>query len=327
MEEPTIEEVSAAARSIAPYLFITPTHHWRGPGLEAAMGEAASVMLKLELFQVAGSFKGRSALVNMLALDKAARARGVTTVSAGNHAVAVSWAAAVLGISAKVVIQSSANPARVALARSFGSEVIIGGDGPACFALVDRIVAEEGRTFVHPFEGRNTAIGTGTLGLEIVDAMTEIDALILPVGGGGLAGGVANVVKKLRPEIRIYGVEPEGADSMRRSFDAGSPQKIDKVSTIADSLAPPMALPFSYGLCRKNVDRLVLVDDQAICRAMLLLFNDMKLAVEPAAAATTAAITGPLREELSGKRVGTLICGTNIDAGTHAALLERARQS
>lgn len=325
MEEPKIEDVRSAARSIAPYLNMTPVHHWRGPGLDAAIGVSTSVMLKLELFQLSGSFKARGALVNLLALDEAARTRGVTAVSAGNHAIAVAWAASVLGIDAKVVMQSSANPARVALARSFGSEVIIGGDGPACFAFADRIVAEEGRTFVHPFEGRNTAIGTGTLGLELVEAMSGIDALVLPVGGGGLAGGVANVVKKLHPGIRIYGVEPEGADTMHRSFAAGSPQTIDRVSTIADSLGPPMALPFSYGLCRDNIDQLVKVDDDAICRAMLLLFDDMKLAVEPAAAATTAALTGPLRNELAGKRVGMVICGSNIDAASHAELLERAR--
>lgn len=323
MDKPTLEEVRVASRAIEPYLNRTPVLSWRAPGLQSQLADA-EVTLKLELFQQSGSFKARGALVNMLSLDDAARSRGVTAVSAGNHAIAVAWAASALGIDAKVVMQSSANPARVERARAFGAEVIIGGDGPACFALVEKIVADEGRTFVHPFEGKATAIGTGTLGLEMVDQMESLDVVILPIGGGGLAGGVANIIKALHPETTIIGVEPEGADTMHRSFAAGSPQTIAKVSTIADSLGPPMALPYSYGLCRAAVDELVMVDDDSICRSMMLMFNDLKLAVEPAAAVTTAAMTGPLRDRLKGKRVGMVVCGTNIDPTSHAKLLQRA---
>lgn len=323
METPTLEEVRAASSAIEPYLNQTPILNWRAPGLNAHLADT-EVTLKLELFQQSGSFKARGALVNMLGLNAAARARGVTAVSAGNHAIAVAWAASALGINAKVVMQSSANPARVERARAFGAEVIIGGDGPSCFALVEKIVAEEGRTFVHPFEGKATATGTGTLGLEMVDQMGALDVVILPIGGGGLAGGIATIIKALCPETKIIGVEPEGADTMHRSFAAGSPQTISKVSTIADSLAPPMALPYSFGLCRDAVDELVMVDDDAICRAMLLIFNDLKLVVEPAAAVTTAAMIGPLRDRLRGKRVGMVVCGANIDPSSHFQFLSRA---
>jgi threonine dehydratase len=318
---PSIEDARQAAVAIASFINKTPVHQWQGSKLAERIGQNTQVTLKLELFQRAGSFKTRGALLGILALDEAARARGVTAVSAGNHAIAVSYAAQALGVDAKVVMQSSANPARVAAAKAYGAEVIIGGDGPACFALAEKIVAEEGRTFIHPFEGHNVTLGTATLGIEICEQAGPLDALIIPVGGGGLASGVALMTKQLMPDCKVYGVEPAGADSMSRSFAAGEPQRLEKVETIADSLGPPMALPYSFGLCRANIDQLLTVTDDAIRSAMLLLFDEMKLAVEPAAAAGTAALLGPLCDELAGKRVGIIICGTNIDRKTHAALL------
>ena len=138
--------------------------------------------------------------------------------------------------------------------------------------------------------------------------------MIVPIGGGGLCAGVAAAVKLVRPRCLVFGVEPEGADSMRRSLAAGSPQSIDAVRTIADSLGAPYAAPYSFDVVRRNIDDLVLVDDDALRRAMLLLFASAKLAVEPAGAAATAALCGPLRERLDGKRVGLIVCGANIDA-------------
>ncbi len=164
-----------------------------------------------------------------------------------------------------------------------------------------------------------TALGTATLGLEFARQAPGLDALIVPIGGGGLAAGTASTFKLVQPDCLIYGVEPEGADSMSRSFAAGSPQTIDKVRSIADSLGAPYALPYSFALCRQNVDDIVLVDDDALRRAMGLLFAEMKLAVEPAGAAATAALLGPLRQRLQGKRVGVIVCGANIDFSTFAA--------
>ena len=161
-----------------------------------------------------------------------------------------------------------------------------------------------------------TALGTSTLGLEFAREALALDALIVPIGGGGLCAGVASAFKLVQPDCKVYGVEPEGADSMTRSFKAGSPQTIDKVRTIADSLGAPYALPYSYALCKANVDEIVLVDDAALGRAMGLLFLEIKLAVEPAGAAATAALLGPLRARLQGKRVGIIVCGANIDFAT-----------
>ena len=308
-----IGEMRATAALIAPHVLPTPIHTWRGREIEALMGPQTEVVLKLELFQHAGSFKVRGALSNMLRLPEAARSRGVTAVSAGNHAIAVAYAAAILGVSAKVVMLSTASPARVAAAQAYGAEIVMVEGGAAAFARVDEIVRLEGRAFVHPFEGRNTSLGAATLGLEFAEQAGPLDAVIVAIGGGGLASGIGSAFKQVQPGCRVFGVEPSGADSMHRSFAAGAPQTLETVATIADSLAPPMALPLSYALCRQTVDELVKVEDDALRAAMALLFREMKLVTEPAAAAALAALGGPLRDRLRGRRVGLVICGANID--------------
>jgi threonine dehydratase len=278
------------------------------------------VFLKLELFQHTGTFKPRGALAVMQALDRSALARGVTAVSAGNHAIAVAYAARVLGTTATVVMPRHANPARVAACREYGAAVELVEDIHRAFARVREIEAGEGRTFVHPFEGPLTARGTATLGLELAAQVPDLDAVIVPVGGGGLCGGVAAALKLIQPRCQVLGVEPEGADTMRRSFAAGRPEAIDAVRTIADSLGAPHAAPYSFALCRAFVDRLVTVSDEALRDAMRLLFRGMKLAVEPAGAAATAALLGPLRESLRGGRTALVVSGTNIDVATFARL-------
>jgi threonine dehydratase len=283
----------------------------------------ARVVLKLECFQYAGSFKVRGALAVMQRLTGDELRRGVTAVSAGNHAAAVAYAARALGTTAKVVMPRTANPLRVTLCREFGAEVVLTADVHEAFELSRRIEAEEGRTFVHPFEGPGIALGTGTLGLEFLRQVPDLEAVIVPIGGGGLAGGVASAVRTVAPRCAVWGVEPVGADTMSRSFAAGHPTAAGPIQTIADSLAPPYTLPYSYGLCRRYLEDIVLVDDDALCRAMYQLFQDAKLAVEPAGAASTAALLGPLRERLAGKRVGLIVCGSNIDADTYARCLVR----
>ncbi len=313
---PTLDDIRATREELGDRVRETPVWRWSGREIEKILGPAAQVFLKLELFQYGGTFKPRGALVNMLSLTPAELERGVTAVSAGNHAIAVSFAARALGSSAKVVMPKSANPARVAICRDLGGHVTLVDDVHQAFDEVDRIQKEEGRFFVHPFEGRRTVLGTATLGFELCRQVEDLDAVIIPIGGGGLAAGVATAVKLMQPRCEVFGVEPEGADSMHRSFAAGKPMAIDKVRTIADSLGAPYAKPYSFGLCRKYIDELVMIDDDAMRRTMGLLFSSMKLAVEPAAAAATAALCGPLRERLASARVGVIVCGSNIDFAT-----------
>lgn len=316
--EPTItlDEIIATQTQLRGYVYETPVWRWQADDLQAIVGSSTEVVLKLELLQQTGTFKARGALSVMLGLDDDARTRGVTTVSAGNHAIAVAYAAKLLGCSAKVVMPKSANAARVKRCRGYGAEVELVDDVGQAFARVEAIQHDEGRTFVHPFEGPRTALGTGTLGLEFINQVPDLDVVIIPVGGGGLIGGMAAAVKFVKPSCQVIGVEPEGAATMTLSLAAGSPQPIDKVRTIADSLGPPYALPYSFELGRRYVDEVVVIDDDEMRRGMALLFQSMKLAVEPAGAASTAALCGPLRRQLRGKRVGLLVCGTNIDLDT-----------
>ena len=290
----------------------------RCAALEDLLGADTQVFGKLEFLQRTGTFKARGALGVLSKFDAEQIKRGITAVSAGNHAIAAAYAARAVGASAKIVMIGSANPLRVAACKAMGGEVVMVDDVHEAFATAERIQEEEGRIFVHPFEGPDIATGTGTLGLEIVEQCPELDAVVVTIGGGGLIGGVANAIKQLRPECEVIGVEPEGADSMHRSFAAGKPQDIPKVATIADSLGAPFALPYSFALCQQNVDHLCRVSDTAIREAMGWLFTHMKIAVEPACATSTAAILGPLRERLQGKRVVSLFCGSNIDWRTFA---------
>jgi threonine dehydratase len=310
--EITHEAIAAARERIADAVLRTPVWHWRAEAIAAAVPEA-KVHLKLEALQITGSFKVRGALLWARSLDPEARARGLVAVSAGNHAIAVAWAAAVVGTTAVVVMPKTADPARVRRCAELGGDVRLTRDVHTAFAEVERIVASDGRTFVHPFEGRFPALGSATLGLEIVEDVPTVDAVIVPVGGGGLCAGVAAAIKLVRPQCEIWAVEPEGADSMHRSFAAGRPMSIEKVTTIADSLGAPHAAPYSFALCNKHVDALVKVSDDDLRRAMAVLFRDAKLAVEPAGAASTAALLGPLREQAAGRTVVPIVCGANVD--------------
>lgn len=323
---PSLQDIRDTARVLAPHLLRTPLIPWDSPTLARLLGPGTEPYLKLELFQRTGTFKARGALTWALSLTPEQKARGITAVSAGNHAIAAAYAAKAVGAPAKIVILKSANPLRLALARDLGAEIIVAADGAAGFAIADELVQKDGLTFIHPFEGRNVALGTGTLGAEIADDAPDLDAVIIAIGGGGLASGAARGIKLLRPDCQVYGVEPKGASSMRQSLDGGAPVRLARIDTIADSLAPPMALPYSFGLARAHLDDVVLVDDDAICAALALLQAEARLAVEPAAAAATAALMGPLRDRLAGKRVGLVICGANIDSATFGTLLARGMQ-
>jgi len=276
------------------------------------------VVFKFELLQAGGTFKARGAFANLFALDATQRSAGVTCVSAGNHAIAVAYAAMRLGIPAKAVMIKTASPARVALCRQYGAEVILADDGPTAFEMVRHIENEEGRVFVHPFNGYHTVLGTATLGYEWLQQAGALDAVIVPIGGGGLMAGVSTAIKLLQPDCQVIGVEPEGSDAMHRSFTANGPIKMGPMHSIADSLMAPHTEQYSYQLCRQNVDRLVSVSDDELRNAMRLLFDQLKLATEPACATATAALVGKLKDELAGKRVGVLLCGTNTDPATFA---------
>ena len=279
------------------------------------------ISVKFELLQMTGTFKARGALAWMLSLPEEKVKKGVTAVSAGNHAVAVSWAAHVMGAPAHVVIISPANPARIQQARAWGAKVELSDNAEAAFQRVLNIEKQDGKTLVHPFEGPSIAIGTGALGMEWLEQAPHLDALVIPVGGGGLIAGIGAAAKQIRPEISVYGAEPFGADSMFQSLAGNEPVQASRVDSIADSLRAPNARDYSFALASRHMDGLGRVEDDEIRQAMRLILQELKMMVEPACATATAAAIGPLRERLEGKHVGVLLCGSNIDMATFSRLM------
>ena len=318
---PTIAKIEATRKSIAPYVIETPTLPYYGCEGLRRLGDGTEVWLKLELLQRTGSFKPRGAVNVMLNLSAEERARGITSLSSGNHAIATAYAAQVLGVSAKVVMPRSANPFRIELCRSFGAEIVFADTLGDLFRFVERLQVEEGRVQVHPFEGPHTFEGTATVGWEICRDAPDLDAVIVPVGGGGLIAGIASAVKQLRPACQVFGVEPVGAQGMTLSLAAGKALPEVPVKTIADSLGPPFHTPGAFSLVRRFVDAVVTVEDQELIETMALMFGDLKLVVEPAGAAALAALLGPLKARLAGKRVGLVVCGANIDRESYSRLL------
>ena len=308
---PPIDEVRKLQRRLQEWLQLTPVLRCRP--LEQRLGGDIEIHAKMEFLQQTGTFKPRGALSTILDLDPQQLKAGVTAVSAGNHAIATAFAARAVGTTAKVVMVMNASPVRIDACRQYGAEVMLADNVHAAFDLAEEIREKEGRYFVHPFEGANVALGTGTVGLEICEQVGEFDVVVIPIGGGGLCAGISSAVKQIDSACTVIGVEPEGADSMHRSFVSGQPEAIEKVNTIADSLGAPFAAPYSFELCRQNVDELVMVNDDEIRESMGVLFTDLKIAVEPACAASTAALCGPLNGRFAGKKVVLLLCGSNID--------------
>ena len=321
IEVPTVDAIRRNRARLGDLVVTTPVRQIVDDALSAVVGASTRVWLKEELFQRTGSFKPRGALSVMLDLDADALKRGVTGVSAGNHAISLGYSARRLGTTAKVVMPKNANPFRVQVCRELGATIELVNNVHEAFARVREIETTEGRTFVHPYEGPKTALGTASVGMEFIDQVraegVTLDAIIVAAGGGGLTAGVACAVKQMSPLTAVYVVEPEGADSLSRSFKAGSPQSIEAVRTIADSLGAPRCEPYSFELNRMFVDEVVLVNDDQIREGMRLLFRTAKLAVEPAGAAALAALMHPLRARLEGKTVGLVVCGANIDPETY----------
>lgn len=318
---PSLVEIAEARAILGESVMTTPSIEWKSRIKDDLLGKDTEVVIKLELFQPGGSFKLRGALLNIRLLTPAQLQRGVTAVSAGNHAIAVAMAAQVAGTHAKVVMPQSANVGRIAKCESLGAEIILMPDVGAAFTEAERIQQEEGRTFIHPFEGATTALGTATVGLELWEQARHLDAAILPIGGGGLAAGMAAALSQSSPGIELYGVEPYGANSMFKSFKTGKPERIDSVNTIADSLGAPFSLPYSFGICQQTIQEIALIHDDEMKKGMRVLFEEFKLAAEPAGASSLAALLGPLRERLAGKRVGIIVCGSNIDSKSFFSLI------
>ncbi len=276
--------------------------------------------LKSESFQRTGSFKARGALNAMLQLTPDQKARGVVTVSAGNHAQALAWASGIVGAKCVTVMPAGASPTKIRATEEYGGTVeLVAGERSRAFERANELAAE-GRVMVHPFEDERVAAGQGTVGLEILEQADELDGVVVPIGGGGLIAGIAVAIKSVNPAVRIIGVEPEGAATMRKSLDAGSPQQISP-DTVADGLAAPMVGAMTFDAVRRYVDDVVLVTDDEIIAALRGMLAYAKLLVEPAAAAPVAALLSRRVVFDPGARVVAVVSGGNVDLEKLKALL------
>lgn len=299
-------------------------HVHRTPLLSATrIGDRAGVKLwlKCELLQKTGSFKVRGALNTMRQLSDDERRRGVVGVSAGNHAQALAWAARAAGTTCTVVMPSVAVQAKLDATRGYGATVVQHQWGSAMFDKARELAEEHGYVFIHPFDDPRVVAGQGTVGVEILEDLADADAIVVPVGGGGLLSGIAIAAKHLNPSIRVFGVEPEGAQALRKSLDAGAVTPIDPPHTIADGLAAPMTTALPLEVAQRYVDDVVVVSDDEIVDAMRLILASAKLMAEPAGAAAVAALITRKLPVAAGARVVCVVSGGNVDAARLKELL------
>ena len=317
---PTLDDVLVARAAIGERLHRTPV--FSSAALSAAAG--ANVVLKAELFQRTGSFKVRGALAKLGALSHEEKARGVIGISAGNHAQAVAYAAALEGVDCLLVMSSGASTQKIAATRGYGAEVDLEAAGPAeAFERLALLLEQTGRTLVHPFDDPVIVAGQGTLALEVLEDVPEADVVVVPVGGGGLLAGVATVVKALRPQARVVGVEPERSAALHEALRAGHPVPVAPES-IADGLGAPFAGELPLAVCRERVDELVLVTEAELVAAMRFLYGRAKLACEAAGAASTAALLGGKVALEAGETAVVVVSGGNISPETASGILAGA---
>jgi threonine dehydratase len=302
----TRADIEAAHTRIARHIRRTPT--WTLPG---AFGHDGPVSLKLEFLQHAGSFKTRGAFNTLL--SKPVPEAGVAAASGGNHGAAVAYAAKQLGVSARIFVPEISSPAKVAVIRSHGAEVVIGGARyDDAQAACDLYVAETGALRIHPFGADTTIAGQGTVGLEWEQDAAPLDTVLVAVGGGGLISGIASWWKG---RVKVVGVEPEGSRALHAALAAGGPVDVSVESVAADSLGARNTGDLVYSICRGAVDHVALVDDGAIREAQAQLWRDWRLATEPGGAAALAALISGAYKPKPDERVGVLLCGANVELG------------
>jgi len=321
MELLTRDDFAEARRRVTAHIHRTPLLSFATLGVPTH----SRVWLKCENLQKTGSFKVRGALNAIASLSDSERARGVITISAGNHAQAVAWAAKRGGAESVVVMPERASRTKVDATRAYGAQVVLHGDAAEAFAEARRRAASDGLVFLHPFDALEVIAGHGSTGLEIAEEVASAATVVVPIGGGGQIAGIAGALSGTgrltgASSMRVFGVEPEGAAAMRRSLDEGWAAHLEGLSTIADGLAPPMAGELNYRYVDRFVEDVVLVTDDEILAAMRLLMTRAKLVVEPSGAAAVAALMYGRIPVAPGESVVALVTGGNVDP----ALITRA---
>lgn len=299
----------------------TPILSWDLETKNNYLSNKTEVFLKAELFQKTGTFKIRGVLSRLLSLSEDEKQKGVVAGTGGNHGIALAYGAKLMNIKATIVIPKTINPFRLNQIKAYDAEIIEVDNINLVLDQMNEIAKNQNKTVIHPYDHPLTSLGTATLGYEFLNEAKNLEAIIVSVGGGGLISGVAMAAKEMNPDIKIYGVEPQKADVLNQSLKANKAIKLKHgASSIADSLNAPEALAYSFSLCQKYVDEMVLVSDDEIKKSMTLAFEELKLAIEPACAASIAALVGPLKTKIIDKKVGVILCGSNIDFETFSKL-------
>jgi threonine dehydratase len=315
----TLDAIRQADQRIRPAIVHSPCTY----SLQLSRMCGCEVYCKLDQRQITGSFKERGARNKLVQLSNAERSRGVIAASAGNHALALAYHGRQLGIAVTVVMPKWAPMIKVANCRAFGATVIQHGDSfQDARNHAHALMNERGMIYVHGFDDLDIIAGQGTLGLEILEDVPDVDAVVVPVGGGGLIAGVGTAIKALQPRVRVIGVEPENAPTMAESLKRGQVTRIECRPTLADGLAIAEVGKLCFEIARNVVDQLVLVDEPSIAKAVLRLLEMEKIVVEGAGASPLAGmLSKPLG--LEGKKVVLLLAGGNIDAAVVSHVIER----
>lgn len=310
-----LEDIIAARKIIQDHVHHTPVIR------SSYLGQQAGVQLylKLESFQKTGSFKPRGVLNKLHHLSPKQRSKGLITYSAGNLAQALAWAASHQGIKSTIVMSAKSAKSKIEATRSYGGEIIFAEEN--AWQICQRIQKEREFTLVHPFDDPILIAGHGTLGLEILEDVPDLDAVIVGIGGGGLISGIATAIKTIKPNVQVIGTEPEGAAAMHESLIHGRPITLDKIHTVADGLAAPFTGDHTLAHVQAYVDQVVLVSDDEILEAMRLLLERCKVLVEPAGSASVAALLHGKVPIPRGSNVVCILSGGNIDLSRLKELL------
>ncbi len=316
----TLQDVHAALGRIRDRIYLSPC-----AGSETLSRlTGTSAFLKLENLQMTGSYKERGALNKLLVLPAAERARGLIAASAGNHAQGVAFHAGRLGVAATIVMPETTPLIKVANTRAYGARIVMfGANYDEAYAEARRLEQADGLTFVHPFDDPAVIAGQGTIGLEILDQIPDAEAVVVPVGGGGLVSGVAVAMKEQRPDVKVIGVQTEVLPCMLAALEDGKPVTLEPATTIADGIAVKRAGELTFEHVKRYVDEIVTVSEEEIASAILYLLEKEKTVVEGAGAVPVAALLNRKIKGLEGRRVVSILSGGNIDVNLVARIIER----
>lgn len=314
----TLEQIFVAAKRLKNHVRITPFQP--SQRLNTLLG--ADIFMKMENMQHTGAYKERGALNKLCSLTKEERSKGVCAASAGNHAQGLAYHAGKQGIKSTIFMPVGTPVIKVTRTKNYGADVrLIGSSFDDAYDACLKHIEETGSTLIHPFDDPAIIAGQGTIGLEIMDEVPDIDVLVVPVGGGGMISGIAKVVKQINPYTRIIGVEPARIPSMARAV-SGDPTIFPAVTTIADGINVRKVGLITREICKELVDEWVTVSEEDICRAILFLLEGEKTVAEGAGAAGVAALLAGKIKDIHGKKVGTIVCGGNIDVNAISQVIE-----